>query len=377
MTTSSSTLTLDFGFGTNVLYTKRIEISADNSGEPKLLQRIWAEKKITELNLDPENNKDRISLLGKKYGIVTENTSLLVLENLSDYLEYNIIPPKEMQKEFFSQKKAIEKEASEKSYNHIEYIVKLLDEQSKWWSTNYPVSSKKLPNNNKPLNDQLSDSLILTTDASLSEVVVTGYGTQRRSRLTGAVSGVNVNRSRRESEALAVVVSDELIDATSADNEANIHINAWDPQTPYLKVLQYAKIGEEYNTYLKLKKEYGTTPAFYIDASDFFAKAGNNEITLRILSNLAELKIESVELLRILANKLLALNDSKDAVLVFKKVLNLKSEEPQSHRDLGLAYEAYGDTQQAIKTLYEVVKRDWNNRFPGIEIIVMNLIIHL
>jgi TolB-like protein len=64
--------------------------------------------------------------------------------------------------------------------------------------------------------------------------------------------------------------------------------------------------------------------------------------------------------------------DSKDAILVFKKVLKLKSEEPQSYRDLGLAYEASGDMQQAIKVLYEVVKRDWNNRFPGIEIIAMN-----
>jgi tetratricopeptide (TPR) repeat protein len=365
MTTNSSTLSLNFGFGKNVVYTKQIKISADNSVEPEFLQRIWAEKKITELNLDPENNKDRITFLGKKYGIVTGNTSFLVLENLSDYLEYNIIPPKGMQKEFFSQKNTIEKNAVEKSHKHIEYIVKLSDEQSKWWNTNYPGSLKKVLNNNNPINNQSNDSSMMTADEVIAEAVVTGYGTQVRGQVSGAVSGIAVNRSpRRESVASGALNGEH--------NKADIQINAWDPQTPYLKVLQYAKIGEEYSTYLKLKKEYGITPAFYIDASDFFSKSGNTQITLRILSNLAELKLESAELLRILANKLIALNDSKDAILVFKKVLKLKSEEPQSYRDLGLAYEASGEMQQAIKTLYEVVKRDWNNRFPGIELIAMN-----
>jgi hypothetical protein len=53
-------------------------------------------------------------------------------------------------------------------------------------------------------------------------------------------------------------------------------------------------------------------------------------------------------------------------------VLELKKEEPQSYRDLGLAYEANGNSQEAITTLYEVVKNEWDNRFPAIEIIVLN-----
>jgi tetratricopeptide (TPR) repeat protein len=369
MTTSSATLSLNFGFGTTVVWSKRIELSVDNSAEPVLLRRLWAEKKIAELSLYPGNNKELITLTGKKFGIVTENTSLLVLENLGDYLEYDIVPPKEMQREYFKLKYAAEKDASEKSHNHIEYVVKLSDEQSKWWDTDYPVLPKG-GNKNKPGNNNYTVS---DSSESLSEVVVTGYGTRRRSQVTGSVSGVRVNRANREPEAFMMVeeASDAIIPADKS-NKSDIQINAWDPQTPYLKVLQYAKAGEEYGIYLKLKKEYGSTPSFYIDASDFFSKSGNNEITLRILSNLAELKFESPELMRILGKKLLDLNCSADAISVFKKLLQLKAEEPQSYRDLGLAYEASGDRQQAIRTLYEVVKREWNNRFPGVELIAMN-----
>ena len=109
----------------------------------------------------------------------------------------------------------------------------------------------------------------------------------------------------------------------------------WDPQTPYLKVLQYVPAGEKYNTYLKLKKEYGSTPSFYIDATDFFSKSMGRDTVVTILSNLAELEIESPQLLRVLGKKLIELKRYDEAILVFQKVLKLRGEEPQSYRDLG------------------------------------------
>jgi len=99
----SATLTLNFGFGTRVEYSKSIEIKADPLIEPALLRRLWAEKKIAELSLNELKNKDEITRTGKEYGIVTSNTSLIVLDNLNDYMRYRIIPPKEMQNEYFKQ----------------------------------------------------------------------------------------------------------------------------------------------------------------------------------------------------------------------------------------------------------------------------------
>ncbi len=65
------------------------------------------------------------------------------------------------------------------------------------------------------------------------------------------------------------------------------------------------------------------------------------------------------------------LNCTEEAVDVFNKVLKLKGEEPQTYRDLGLAYEAAGNYQLAINTLYEIVKREWDSRFPEIELIAL------
>jgi hypothetical protein len=360
MAGKSATLLLNFGFGNTVMYSKRIMIYADNTGETVLVSRLWAEKKIEELNLNAEKNKDEILLTGKEFSIVTPNTSFLILENLSDYLQYNIVPPKDMQDEYFRQMNSNEKDASKKILDHIDSVVELSDRQSKWWNTKFPILQQKT-------TDKIN---MYTPPAVVDSIGVLEEVRDEELATSDAVFMVveeNVGAFNENSS-----YGNQLKKEQKSKSKADIQLNAWDPQTPYLKVLQYSPRGEEYRTYLKLKVEYGSTPSFYIDASDFFSNLGAKDTAVTILSNLAELKIESPQLLRVLGKKLLDLKYSDESVLVFEKVLKLRSEEPQSFLDLGLAYEANGNSQKSIKTLYEVVKGEWNSRFPAIEIIVLN-----
>ena len=57
---------------------------------------------------------------------------------------------------------------------------------------------------------------------------------------------------------------------------------------------------------------------------------------------------------------------------VFRQVLRLGEEEPQSFRDLGLALEASGQYQPALDALNEVVVRPWDSRFDGISLIALD-----
>ena len=58
------------------------------------LRRYWAEKKLQELSVCPQQNKNEIVTLAEQYGLVTPFTSLMVLENLGQYVQYRIEPPK-------------------------------------------------------------------------------------------------------------------------------------------------------------------------------------------------------------------------------------------------------------------------------------------
>jgi len=340
----SASIKLNFGIGNSITYSKVVQIEGNNAVEKDLLRRIWAEKKIAELNLNETRNKEEITLVGKQFGIVTPGTSLIVLENLSDYIRNNIVPPVEMQGAYFNSKNNKQKEELVKTQNHIDEIVAESADQSKWWNTNYPLEPRK-PIKNLPMRSTISIANVQSMDEERSVDIV-------------------------ELRDHQVIVED--VKVQEVERKAEIQLNEWDPQTPYAKVLEYASKGEEFPIYLRLKKEYGTTPSFYMDAADFFIKSGKKDTALVILSNLAELNSESPQLLRVLGYKLRDLKLYEQAIMIFKEVLKLRGEEPQSYRDLGLALKSNGDYQEAINTLYKVVETDWNGRFDGIELIAMN-----
>jgi tetratricopeptide (TPR) repeat protein len=148
-------------------------------------------------------------------------------------------------------------------------------------------------------------------------------------------------------------------------------VTAWSPDTPYLRDIKAASKDQRYATYLRLRAQHGTTPGFFLDVSDYFRDQGDSALALRILTNLAELKLEDPALLRVLGYRLRQLGLPRLAVWTFERVLALRDEEPQSHRDLALALADAGETQRAVDLLWDVVRRAWDNRFHDINLIAV------
>jgi Ca-activated chloride channel homolog len=124
--------------------------------------------------------------------------------------------------------------------------------------------------------------------------------------------------------------------------------------------------------YLDERDSHAGSTAFYLDVADLLLRKGRRAEALRVLSNLAELDLENRHILRVLGYRLMQAKDWTRAVEVFREVLRLAEEEPQSHRDLGLALAAAGQRQEAAERLYEVVVRPWDSRFSEIDAVVLN-----
>ena len=78
-------LTLEFGSGGKVLHIGKIVLDRKaHASDSGLARRIWAQKKIAELELRPNKHEDEITELGKEHSIVTRNTSLIVLDRLEE-----------------------------------------------------------------------------------------------------------------------------------------------------------------------------------------------------------------------------------------------------------------------------------------------------
>ena len=68
-----------------------------------LVRRLWAQRKLIELERSHPHSKEDIIAHGKEFNLVSDYTSLIVLERFEDYVRYNIPPPEpELRKEWLA-----------------------------------------------------------------------------------------------------------------------------------------------------------------------------------------------------------------------------------------------------------------------------------
>ena len=152
---------------------------------------------------------------------------------------------------------------------------------------------------------------------------------------------------------------------------ATITLKKWEPDAPYATRMRNAAAENVYRVYLDERAGYLNSTAFFLDAADILFDRQQPELALRVLSNLAEMDLENRHILRVLGYRLLQAKRPALALPAFRKVLELSPEEPQSYRDLGLAYAADRQWQKAVDALYDVVVKPWHGRCPDVEIITL------
>jgi tetratricopeptide (TPR) repeat protein len=141
-----------------------------------------------------------------------------------------------------------------------------------------------------------------------------------------------------------------------------------------LKRLQAARPDERTRVYLDERRDNEASVGFFLDAAEFFLARDDGESHaqgLRALSNLAEMDLQNRQVLRLLGYRLQQAGETALAVPIFERVVELAPNEPQSHRDLGLALAETGQVQAAVDRLYEVVTGAWDARFADIDVIAL------
>jgi TonB-dependent SusC/RagA subfamily outer membrane receptor len=132
---ANQTLTLQFGYGNKVAYEKNVALDLQkNVVEDIDVAKLWAQKKISELDINYNTNRKDIELLGKRYGIVTRNTSLIVLESINDYLQYDIEPPLELRDEYNTIMKQRARDIPQIKRDNINQSTVMAEDLSRWWA---------------------------------------------------------------------------------------------------------------------------------------------------------------------------------------------------------------------------------------------------
>ncbi|MBN9417246.1 MAG: DUF2135 domain-containing protein [Candidatus Eremiobacteraeota bacterium] len=368
-----------------------VQVREDQAQPGSLLARVWAGRELMAVQARSGSPEESLEI-ARRYGLVNEGASLLVLESLDQYLKYEVCPPKsdpKMREAYQQQIKDRQKENLDSRRQRLETVCHLWEERVRWWETDFTArfqEEQKLKKERRESSFELQEegavpppppcpAPMMSRMAAAPMMMADVDDDAFRGGEPDAFGGAGITVDLMCAESAPEPKCDEPAEPVASG--ATITIKGWQPDTPYLNALRESAPERAYETYLRLRPEYATSPSFFLDCADFFLRHDQTPLGLRILSNLLELALDEPALLRIYAWRLLQAELYDEAVAVLEQVLPKRPDEPQSHRDLGLALCDRWDRDQkpedafrAAELLYEVVQRDWD-RFPEIELIAL------
>lgn len=123
-----------FGYGNKVTYEKTFYINTETQlCENFDITKVFAQKKIAELDIQYDQNRREIESIGRQFGVVTRNTSLIVLETVNDYVLYEIEPPAELRPEYERIMKQRRGDIITKSKNDLQSSMNMMAALKTWY----------------------------------------------------------------------------------------------------------------------------------------------------------------------------------------------------------------------------------------------------
>jgi len=345
---------LKFGYKNDVQKVLKYIIPSETINNGKL-DKIFVNNKIKHLQKNKESNKEEIISLSKKYNVISDFTSMIVLDDVRDYLKYNIEPPVDLKEAYEQLKKS--KDSIIVFRNVLE---RNIDDDIELNEGEEIIGIEE-----DEIEEIVINPSIVPVEAAKSEL--------RRPNLQS-------RRMVRERSSQDIIAAPRSEDVSSKKNryKGSLKVAVINNNAKYLQ--PYSNLKSEkayYNFYLKQRENYVEYSAYLIDIYDLFIKKGYATYANRILSNLIELDVDNYEKLKVYAYKLEKSKQNKLTVIVYKMILKLRPEDSQSYRDLALAYQTIGEFNKAAELLNyiisgEIYKKSHRRKFSGINSISKN-----
>lgn len=487
---NDDSIILNFGHGNTTEETIILNFK-DGQANVANVQRMWAQKKLGDLQQNSKDNKAEIIKLATAYNLVTDYTSLIVLERVMDYVRYKIEPPAELLEEY--NRILAQNESSEIIVDRIEIVEDEEDvslermntfQEAEIRNSNSAAMQKILPapvpqqikvieiaedeemieeipfaiveqspifpgcESNSSRNEQRQcfsqkiqkhvidhfdksfinelnlpsgrlriNALFTINEQGVVETILVRSPHERLSEevkrvlnlLPRMIPGKQRWRNVAVRYALPIVFNIDVDGNVSSQNsvvqqqpqlpqETQLRSNTENRhkykgklkvadqtvRTPYIRELLAFKTTEEaYDFYLMQRIKYIETPAYYVDVSNAFRNHYKAiDYSNRILSNIAETDFDNYELLKVYGYQLQATYQHSLALFIFKRVLELRTEDVQSYRDLALAHENVGECQAAFDLFESILSgniyKNKNRRnFSGLNTIISHEIKYL
>ncbi|WP_289665398.1 VIT domain-containing protein [Flavobacterium panacagri] len=326
---------------------KKFEVPVDFTNAVQVdnwpIDQFWAQRKINDLELNSTQNSDEIRNLSEQFGVVSKNTSLIVLDDINDYVRFGITPPQELLSEYNKIVSQNKRQILEQRKNLLSKAFDKTRELTTWWNSEFkPTEKKQYPTVSKQSQKLSSEESVVSDNAV--------YSAERESRSsdkktsTGKITLVDVESTQEYMKDFQSLQSPELI----------------------------------YQKYLENRPKYEKQVTYYFDVSKLLFRKGDKVLSLKVLSTLAELDLENEELYKTISYLLKQRGNYDKELWITQKILEWRPFDPQSHRDYALALVDNKRPQEALNVyksmLYQEYTDEISVRDTGIEeILIMEI----
>lgn len=353
-------------------------------------------------------SREALIKLSQKYSVVGDETSLLVLETLWDYIENEIALPddgftKQQRAEYAEgiANKAAQKEALVEG--RIEKMTDLWKIQKAWYDGE--LKPEKRPSLTSGGREVEADMMVMEEAPSMGaapppppaaepterrqrSVVVTSQNTEQMDD-TIIVTGSRITRGTTQPPTLDVLDSQTIkslesapeLEASSTPDDGRIDVNAWTPERRYLDAVEGLCGDPLFTAYLDQRDEQGSLPSYFLEMADVFAACGDRQTASRVALSALELSTANDDTLTAVAMRLMRYGEPGKAIPLLRKVVRNDPTRPQPWRDLALALDRYADAtgisreerrtrlEEALQLLNHVIATPWDDKYDGIEIV--------
>lgn len=362
-----------------------------------VLATAWAAARAESLAPRADNHADELLALGRAYGIVSPATSLIVLDSLDQWVRHEIEPPAALPELRAQWNDAMEKkresDASAVS-SHIDALGNTWRRHVEWWTDPAPFSPAH-GNTQRPVYRQDPNTGFVeasegaphrpglirrlfagSANARSASAPADGMAAPDMDFAEGFAAPMAAMEVAEESAFESFggpAPAEKSAGGRSTAPVARVTIKPWTPDVPYLDALRRARTpATRLKAYLKARADWSASPAFYLDCADHLYSVGDAPLARRVLSNLAELRIDDPALLRVFAWRLRQAGELDLAVVQLRRVARLRPEDPQSFRDLALVLAERGqanrsraDIEEAFALFRKVALTPWQ-RHPTV-----------
>jgi Ca-activated chloride channel family protein len=331
---SFATLVAYLGFADDPAGVRSITLDLRADDEPgELAARAWAALKIASLEPEARANEAELARVGRDFGIVTHNTSLIILESADDYAKYDITPPPELRAAWeqlrANTRQSDERRASERLAN----VRRMYDEYLAWWARDFKPAPPAPPANRRAQQWRRRRALQGAPPPPSPAPAPAAPPPPSPSRPRPPVPASAAPPSLAQPSPDMARADDLMVREAEVGSSgghgsdgsdrappgATIELQKWSPDAPYLDRLRDADDDEFLAHYHLERLRNARSTAFFLDVADVFFERDQPALGLRILSNLAEMELENPAVLRILGYRLLQADRPDLARPVFER----------------------------------------------------------